>query len=119
MATPNLNIAEVAQNQNQKEVTINQAITDLDEATQGLLELSVNGDTTLTDEQFRSRFAFQVGGTASSALVLTIPGNINRLFLVINTLAIQVTVTIGSNTSAVAANTHQLFYTNGTSLFAL
>lgn len=119
MPTPNLNIAEVAQNQNQKEVTINEALASLDEATQGLLALSINEDTTLTAAQFRSRFAFQIGGTVTEGIALTIPGNINRLFSVINTLAFPVTVTLGASTSIVAAGTYQLLYTDGTNLYSV
>ena len=68
MSSPNLAITHVAAAQNQKEVTINDAIDALDAATQGLLSVDfIAGNVTLTDAQFRGAVAFAAANLAVSA----------------------------------------------------
>src|SRR6185312_11211198 len=82
--TDNLDITELADNQTQKELTINTALNKLDNATQGTLVPSFSGNAcTLTTAQFKSKVRFKCGGAFSAAATLTVPLS-NRLFLVDN-----------------------------------
>ena len=68
MSSPNLAITHVAAAQNQKEVTINDAINALDRAMGDLLVVDfIAGNVTLTDAQFRGAVAFAAANLAVSA----------------------------------------------------
>ena len=68
MSSPNLAITHVAAAQNQKEVTINDAINALDRAMGDLLVVDLTaGNVTLTDAQFRGAVAFAAANLAVSA----------------------------------------------------
>jgi hypothetical protein len=114
MASPNLNIAHVAAAQNQKEVTINDAIDALDRAAGDALSVDFTaGNVTLTDAQFRGAVAF-AAANLSAARDLTVP-QIKRLFAVNNAAgSAALTVKRGTGTVEVAAGTAILAYTDGT-----
>lgn len=68
MSSPNLAITHVAAAQNQKEVTINDAINALDRAMGDLLVVDLTaGNVTLTDAQFGGAVAFAAANLAVSA----------------------------------------------------
>ena len=82
--TDNLDITELADNQTQKELTINTALNKLDNATQGILTPSFTSNAcTLTAAQFKGKVRFKCGGSFSAVATLTVPLS-NRLFLVDN-----------------------------------
>jgi hypothetical protein len=114
MASPNLAITHVAAAQNQKEVTINDAIDALDRALGDLLVVDFTaGNVTLTDAEFRSAAAFQAANL-STARDLTVP-QIRRMFAVDNAAG-SGTLTIKRGTGAVEviAGAAVLAYTDGT-----
>ena len=116
MATTNLDIAEVAPAQNNKEITINDAIEALDQATQGALAVAVSGDTTLTAVQYRSRFMFELSGSPSSGFSLTLPDDIERLIAVRNTTDQLCTLTLDTSTLAIPAGTQAVVWSDGETL---
>ena len=84
MATPNLDITEVAAAQNQKHITINNALTALDNATQNFDERTITGALTLTASEFRASFVFILDGTPDADFSVYVPADIKRFFSVIN-----------------------------------
>ena len=85
MTSPNLAITHVAAAQNQKEVTINDAINALDRALTEALAVEFSaGPVTLTATQFRQAIAFKPSATLTAVATLTVP-QIKRVFVVINT----------------------------------
>jgi hypothetical protein len=85
MPSPNLNITHVAAAQNQKEVTVNDAINALDLALTEALSIDFSsGPVTLTAAQFRGAIAFKPAATLTAPASLTVP-QIKRVFVVINT----------------------------------
>src|SRR5512134_478540 len=114
MASPNLNITHVAAAQNQKEVTINDAIDALDRAMGNVLVVDFTaGNVTLTDAQFRGAVAF-VAANLSVTRDLTVP-QIKRLFAVSNAAGTAaLTIKRGTGAVEVAAGTAILAYTDGT-----
>lgn len=76
--TPLLGITQVTASQNNKEVTINDAIEALENATNAKLEIdfTASNTVTLTDSQTRGAFIFE-GVNATGAATLQIPTTIN------------------------------------------
>ena len=91
-ATPILGIQQVAANQNQKEITINDGFLALENATNATLAVSLatGNAATLSAAQFASAISFTCSGQTSGA-VLTVP-LVPRLFLVNNTGTFAVAV---------------------------
>ena len=102
-ATPILGIQQVAANQNQKEITINDGFLALENATNATLAVSLatGNAATLSAAQFASAISFTCSGQTSGA-VLTVP-LVPRLFLVNNTGTFAVAVQGASGTSVSAA----------------
>jgi hypothetical protein len=95
--TPLLGIQQVAATQNQKEVTINDAILALESAGNGVTAISMSaGSVTLTATQYASGVCFECTG-ASSDVTLTVPLTA-RLFLVNNLNSTGGTITVGGAT---------------------
>jgi len=95
MASPNLNITEVSASQNQKEVTINNAIIALDNAGNSSLSVDVSaGDTTLTSANLRGYLLFKLTGAPGAAFDLNVPASIKRLIAVQNTSGQTATVQV-------------------------
>jgi len=119
--TPILSLPQVASNQNQKEVTINDAFLALENA--GNAELSVAftaNAATLTLLQFGEAVTFLMGAL-SGAGTLTIP-LVTRLFIIDNTANGTYPVTVGGTTGAavfVGAGTIILLYCDGTNTKAI
>jgi hypothetical protein len=69
MTSPNLAITHVAAAQNQKEVTVNDAINALDRALTDALSIDfAGGPVTLTAAQFRQAISFKPSATLSKLL---------------------------------------------------
>jgi hypothetical protein len=121
MATPNLNITEVTESQNQKHITINDGLTKLDEATQDTITFTITGNTTVTATEYTENFAHILGGTPAGAFDFDVPAT-KRTFAVINnsgqTATVQVTGGGGANV-AVANSENYILYCDGTDVLAI
>lgn len=116
----NLNLDQVAANQDQKEVTINDQAGQLDAALTEILDVDFTGansagEITLTATEFRRHFEFRVTGI-TGAKTINLPASIKRaIFSVVNEdSADSVTIQKGSASFAVAAGSRALFSTDGT-----
>lgn len=102
--TNNLSRTEVAESQNQKEVTINDSDGVLDAAITATLAVPVDttNAVTLTAAQWTRNVIFKVdeasAGPATGAITVTVPATTRGLFVIINNTAFTVTVTIASQT---------------------
>lgn len=83
MVTTNLGIIEPTEAQEQKTVTISNALEKLDGATQGPTALTITGNTTVTADEFTEGFSLELTGTPGSPFDLTVP-NTRRFFRVLN-----------------------------------
>ena len=112
--TQNLGAPQVAAAQNQKEVTINDAVGRLDAAvTEDLSVDFTSGDVTLTDTQFQSNVKF-TAANLSVARDLTVPV-IKHLFIVDNVAGTAALgVARGATSISVPAGDNGLFHTDGT-----
>ncbi|MFN4282370.1 MAG: hypothetical protein ACK4NA_07005 [Alphaproteobacteria bacterium] len=80
MPSPNLSITHVAAAQNQKEVTINDAVDALDSAMNRALSLAMaDANVTLTADQANRNGLIVLTGTLTASRVLTLPANHRRL----------------------------------------
>lgn len=115
MHSPNLAIAHVAASQNQKEVTVNDAIDALDRAMTEVLAVSfVANAATLTAAQVHTAAVFLPSAAFTAAASLTVPQQ-KRGFTVLNTDAVySLNVVRGSMSLAVRPGRAMAFYTDGT-----
>ena len=82
MASPNLEVPHLSASQNQKHVTVNEAIDFLDRGMTDLLDVSVAaGDVTLTDDQALRHAFFTISGAPGVARLVTAPANQKSYFL--------------------------------------
>ena len=80
MSSPNLAVPHVAAAQNQKEVTINDAIDALDNAINRALSLEMaDADLTLTSDQENRNGLINFTGTLTVERIVTLPANHRRL----------------------------------------
>jgi hypothetical protein len=119
-----LNIHQVAASQNQKEVTINDAIVALERAFQRTMIVDLSSNVTLTETEFTRNVAFRCqlhSGPAILTVPKTIGGNTsNRFFIVENQGTYEVTVTLGSgDTVAIPAGDASLILSDGANLLGL
>lgn len=114
MTSPNLAITHVAAAQNQKEVTVNDAINALDRALTEALSIDFSGGAvTLTAAQFRQAIAFKPMATLTAPAILTVP-QIKRVFVVINTDGFfAIDVVRGTKTISVPPGTAFCLCTDG------
>ena len=115
MTSPNLAITHVAASQNQKEVTVNDAIDALDRAMTEVLAVSfAAGPVTLTAMQFRTAAVFMPSAALTTAANLNVPQQ-KRGFTVVNTDAsYSINVIRGTTSLAVRPGRSMAFYTDGT-----
>jgi hypothetical protein len=123
--TTNLGAPQVANNQDQKEQTINDAIGRLDGAITDVLGCSIDATNTLTvsDDDFKSHAQFDcVGAGVTAAFTLIVPSVRKGLFVVSNEAGYTATVEIsGQALSAptVADSAIGLFFCDGTNVRAV
>lgn len=126
--TNNLDLDQLADNQSQKTVTINDQSGQLDAAITAELSVVITNTNaaTLTAEQLRRNVAFSLdegSPVPDGAITITVPSAIIRgLFFVRNTTSFTATVTIsGQSLSAptVAAGETGLLYSDGTNVLAV
>lgn len=100
MPSPNLAVTHVAAAQNQKEVTINDAVDALDRALTDTLALDLStGALTLTAAQLRSAMALRPAAALSGPSTITLP-QLRRVFAVLNTDAVHA-LTVQRGTASV------------------
>ena len=109
MATQNLGITELAQSQAQKVVTINEAFSALDAATQGVAEIEVTGNFTLDPETFISAFLFVFSGSLSSTTTITVPATA-RFFAVSNQTGAAITISNGTVHLSIPASRKRIIH---------
>lgn len=99
MPSPNLDIAHVAASQNQKEVTVNDAIDALDRALTetSVLDCTIGGTITATNAQVRRSVRLDLQGTPAAAFTLTLPA-LPRVLVLSN--GTGQTATVGNATGA-------------------
>lgn len=110
--TPNLGITHVLQSQTSKEVTINAALSALDDAgNNGTSHDLSAGNVTLTSAQFRAGIMFTTTGNAVSR-DLTLPGSIQRrVFFIYNSGSATLNVKKGTTTLTLLAGKIMQAYT--------
>lgn len=104
--TTNLGFSSVAANQNQKEVTINDAFGQADAALTGLLTKTItdtNAGTVSTAEMKLASVIKVVPGspTPTGAITLTFTAMVRGLFTIVNTTAQRVLATVSGQSAAV------------------
>jgi hypothetical protein len=114
MPSPNLAIAHVAASQNQKEVTINDAIDALDRAMTNTLALDLSaGSLSLTAAQLRAAMVLHPMGALTGPAAVLVP-QIRRVFALLNTdAAFAVTVERGASAIAVEPGESALLISDG------
>lgn len=111
----NLSLPQVAPNQNQKEVTINDQAQGLDAAITEVLQVDLSsGSKILTNAEFTRHFLF-VGAGQTVAATLTVP-SVKRFFAVQNAGGFDLSVSVGSSSVTVPAGKSALIYSNGSEL---
>ena len=122
MPSPNLAIPHVAASQNQKEVTINDAIDALDRAMTAALEIDVTagGTIAVTETELRRHAAVVLTGAPASAVTLQLP-TVRKFLYVQNTTGQPVTVTgpAGGATVPVGAGQRLLVYATGSDVLPI
>jgi hypothetical protein len=128
MASPNLAIAHIAENQNQKEVTVNTGIDLLDGALSGLLDLALaDTNTTLTGTQSLQNMVFRFTGALTAGRNIVVPATsggqtVRKLYIVYNgtTGGFSLTVKTPSGTGiAVTAGSTKILFSDGTNVIAI
>lgn len=125
-----LAINEVAENQNNKHITINEAIAALEEANNSRLSVDMTaGDTTLVDTQLTRYFIFECTNINSAGVALKIPylvGGSNptkRFFAVRNSSAYDVVVetsnAILGSVVTVLSGTTSFLYAEGSDITSM
>jgi hypothetical protein len=120
MATPNLGIAHIAENQNQKEVTANAAFDALDEAFCNQLSVAMSdADLTVTAAQAVSNLVIVAMGALTADRNLIVPSN-KKLYILRNNTTGSHNVTIktaaGSGFAVANDGSYKLVYCDGTNV---
>ena len=128
MSTTNiLGIDEVAENQNSKHITINDAFAVLEQAANSRVEVDMgDADYEMTELQFTTAVNFYVSNITASRL-LTVPDAVNtvaadRTIIISNPTAYDITVEAGAtpaNTLTIASNSSTLLHVGGSTLTPL
>lgn len=110
--SPNLSIDHVAASQNQKEVTINDAIDRLDNAYNAFTTVDLTSDVTLTVNEFTENFLFKLAGSPTATVTLNIPAN-KRMFGLQNATGQNVVVQVAGG----AGQSYSLYIGQNTVLY--
>lgn len=118
MATPILNIPELAQSQANKEAAINAATRALENATQRRLEVVITTDQALDADDYVRNFFFDLTGTPGVPFALTVPDT-ERAFYVMNNTDGEATVTGSGVSVAIPVGEGRLLYNNATDILQI
>lgn len=114
----NLSLPQVAPNQNQKEVTINDQAFALDAAMTEVLQVDLSsGSKILTNAEFTRHFLF-VGSDQAAAATLIVP-TIKRFFAVQNTGEFDLSVSVESSSFTVVPGACSMLYSTGNELIRI
>lgn len=126
-ATPILGITEVAENQNSKHITINDAFGFLESASNSRIAVDMNNDDlTMTESMFTSSLIFFLTN-ASGPHNLVVPSTVNgmasdRFVVFQNTTAQDITIEAGSaatNTISIAPSSVSFIHVGGSTITVL
>lgn len=114
----NLSLPQVAPNQNQKEVTINDQVAAIDAAITEVLQVDLgSGSEMLTNAEFTRHFLF-VGASQTAVATLTVPA-VKRFFAVKNAGDFDLSVSVGPSSVTVVSGACSLIYNTGTELIRI
>lgn len=125
--TPILGIDQVAEDQNSKHITINDAFIAIEAAANSKIVVDMSsGDVEMTETVFVSGFVFQATGATATRL-LTLPDSVNgvdadRTIIIYNSGAYDLNVEAGSspaNTVLIPAGTSAMLHVGGDTLLVL
>jgi hypothetical protein len=122
MPSPNLAITHVAASQNQKEVTINDAVDALDNVITASFDVDVSagGTIALSETEFRRHAAVVLTGSPAVAVTLQLPAVRKFLFVQNSTSqSATVTSTTGGATVVVGAGQKLLLYATGSAVLPI
>ena len=121
MSSPNLSIPLIAEAQDLKYLAVNEAIRQLDEATQGSKEHTNTSDVTIALGTFTEYFVHEFKTAASAAFTVTLPASTKRFFGLLNDVGQTITAKIaGSTVSAtVESGSTKIFWSDGTDLIEI
>ena len=122
MATAQLDIAELTQTQNQKVVSINNALNALDNASNKVLSKTITGNTTLTNAEWRNNgLVILTGSSLASNPDITTPAFISRTITFVNLLGRSCRLQCGTDTNRITLSNNEgkTIGSNGTRLFDL
>lgn len=122
MATGNLLITHLLASQNNKEVTVNEALDILDGASHGFQSKAFTANVNLTVEEFRENFVTQLTGGSAGTFTLTIPSGYKKAFYVFNLSAATALVQVnneGSDATTVNAGSAAMLYATGTDIIVI
>ena len=121
MASPNLAVTHIAASQNQKEVTINDAVDALDKAGNDVVDIDCSaGNTNVAAADYRRHFLLRLTGSPAAAFTLTLPDG-KRVTAIHNTTSRSATLrttTLGT-TLALPAGKLLIVGSRGSELLAL
>lgn len=119
MPSSNLGIVFVTTSQNQKELTINDAVEALDNAGNGSQAITITTHRTLTADEYVGSILFKLTGTPAADFNLVIPAT-KRLFAVRNSTGKNCTVKYAASGSLVVADGDSvIIHSDGTDIVSL
>lgn len=119
MASDNLGIPFVSVSQNQKELTINNAVNALDDAGNSALAITITANRTLSAAEFTGNMVFVLSGTPASNFDLVIPTT-KRFFAVRNSTGKTCTVKYASGSTLAIANGGNIsIHSDGTTIVSM
>lgn len=119
MASDNLSIPFVSVSQNQKELTINNAVNALDDAGNSALAITITANRTLSAAEFTGNMVFVLSGTPASNFDLVIPTT-KRFFAVRNSTGKTCTVKYASGSTLAIANGGNIsIHSDGTTIVSM
>jgi len=123
MATENLQIPDIAANQNQKEVTANAAHNLLDRAMNNNVQKVITVATSFTATETRENFVIELTGTPGAPLNLNMPDTNNRTLAIVNNtddiMTIRNSAAGGTGQPVIAVGEASIFHYDGVNFFDL
>lgn len=123
MATENLQIPDIASNQNQKEVTANAAHNLLDRAMNNNVQKVITVSTSFTATETRENDVIELTGTPGAPLNLNMPDTNNRTLTIVNNtddiMTIRNSASGGAGKPVIAVGGVSTFHYDGTDFFDL
>ena len=123
MATENLQIPDIASNQNQKEVTANAATNLLDRAMNNNVQKAITVATSFTTTEARENFVIELTGTPGAPINIDMPDTNKRTLAVVNNtndvMTIRNSASGGSGQPVISVGEASIFHYDGVNFFDL